>query len=118
MKASADNRSCRSLARWIGVWPDGAHVRRRAGWSMKPLSSKKIMGLPLRLAPFLFGANPVCASAPWPHRRPPAPDVEASQPNHPGMYTIRLPAARAIRAPKQVITWLAAAQTKRVSGDA
>jgi hypothetical protein len=78
MNATADNRSCRSQARWIGVWPDGAHVRRRAGWSMKPLSSKKTRGLPLRAAPFLSAASLSCASESRPHRPPRAPVAPAS----------------------------------------
>lgn len=70
MSPTAERRSCRSHARSTGVRPDGAQVRRRTGWSMNPLSSKKTTGLPRRRAPFLSGANPVCATAPWP-RRPP-----------------------------------------------
>ena len=63
MKPTAESRSCRSQARWTGVCPEGAQVRRRTGWSMKPLSSKKTMGLPLRAAPFLSAANPASAIA-------------------------------------------------------
>ena len=84
MKATADNRSCRSHARWIGVWPDGAHVRRLVGWSMKPLSSKKTTGLPLWAAPFLSAANLAFASVPWPCRplrEPVAPASDKSSPN-------------------------------------
>ena len=65
MKPTAESRSCRSQARCVGVSPEGAHVRRRTGWSMKPLSSKKTIGLPLRWAPFLSAANPASAIAPW-----------------------------------------------------
>ncbi len=61
MIPTTESRSCRSHDRKTGVCPDGAQVRRRTGWSMNPLSSKKTTGLPLRRAPFLCGANPVCA---------------------------------------------------------
>lgn len=70
MKPTAESRSCRSHARCVGVCPEGAQVRRHTGWSMNPLSSEKTMGLPVRAAPFLSGANPVAATAPWPNRRP------------------------------------------------
>ena len=83
MNPTADNRSCRSQARWIGVCPEGDQVRRRTGWSMKPLSSKKTMGLPLAAAPFLFGANPVFAIAPWPRRPLRVPAVRASGKSNP-----------------------------------
>ena len=78
MRATAESRSCRSQARWTGVCPEGAQVRRRTGWSMKPLSSKKTIGLPRRWAPFLSAASPVCANAPWPRRLLLGPVVRAS----------------------------------------
>ena len=78
MKPTTESRSCRSQARWIGVCPDGAQVRRRTGWSMKPLSSKKTRGLPRSAAPFLYAANRVFASAPLPRRRLRVPVVPAS----------------------------------------
>ena len=77
MSPAAESRSCRSQARWTGVCPEGDHVRRHTGWSMKPLSSKKTMGLPLRAAPFLSAANPASATAPWPRRPLRAPVVRA-----------------------------------------
>ena len=83
MNATADNRSCRSQARWIGVWPEGAHVRRRTGWSMKPLSSKKTTGLPLRAAPFLSAATLAFASASWPRRPLRVPAALASDKSNP-----------------------------------
>ena len=58
----AERRSWRSQAFCTGVWPDGAHVRRRTGWSMKPLSSKKTRGVSVSRAPFLSAANPACAT--------------------------------------------------------
>jgi len=74
----AEMRSWRSQAFCIGVWPDGAQVRRRTGWSMKPLSSKKARGVSVSRAPFLSGTNPVFATVRW-HRRPiPAPAARAS----------------------------------------
>lgn len=78
MKPTAERRSCRSHARSTGVLPDGAHVRRRSGCSMKPLSSSKIIGLPLRSAPFLCGANPGFASARLRRRRHRVPATRAS----------------------------------------
>jgi hypothetical protein len=69
MMPIAERRSWRSQAFCTGVWPDGAHVRRRTGWSMKPLSSKKASGVSVSRAPFLFAANPACANVRW-HRRP------------------------------------------------
>jgi len=78
MKPTADNRSCRSQARWIGVCPAGDQVRRRTGCNMKPLSSKKTIGLPLATAPFLSAASPACANASWRHRPPRVPVVRAS----------------------------------------
>jgi len=68
MMLIAERRSWRSQAFCTGVWPDGAHVRRRTGWSMKPLSSKKTRGVSVSRAPFLSAANPVCANVRW-HRR-------------------------------------------------
>jgi len=84
MRPTADKRSWRSQARWIGVCPEGDQVRRHTGWSMKPLSSKKTMGLPLSDAPFLSGANPVSAIALWPRRPLRAPVVRASGTSNPG----------------------------------
>ena len=69
MTLIAEMRSCRSQAFCIGVSPDGAQVRLRTGWSMKPLSSKKASGVSVSRAPFLFAANPAFATAAW-HRRP------------------------------------------------
>ena len=83
MNPTADNRSCRSQARWIGVCPEGDQVRRRTGWSMKPLSSKKTRGLPLADAPFLFVANPVFAIASWPRRPLRVPAALASGKSNP-----------------------------------
>jgi hypothetical protein len=51
-----ERRSWRSQAYCTGVSPLGAHVRRRTGWSMKPLSSKKKTGLNELRAPFLSAA--------------------------------------------------------------
>jgi hypothetical protein len=51
---------------------------------MKPLSSKKTIGLPRRWAPFLSAANPVSATAGWPRRLLLGPVVRAfgrSSPN-------------------------------------
>ena len=64
----AESRSWRSQAYWIGVLPDGDQVRRQTGCSMKPLSSKKTMGLRPFLAPFLFAASRGCANGQWPLR--------------------------------------------------
>lgn len=83
MNPTADNRSCRSQARWIGVCPEGDQVRRRTGWSIKPLSSKKTMGLPLAAAPFLFAANPAFAIASWPRRPLRVPAARASGKSNP-----------------------------------
>ena len=69
MNATADNRSCRSQARWMGVCPEGAQVRRHTGWSMKPLWSNTTTGSPRRRAPFLSSASPWYASVRW-LRRP------------------------------------------------
>ena len=69
----AEMRSWRSQAFCIGVWPDGAQVRRRTGWSMKPLSSKKATGVSVSRAPFLSGANPVFATVRLRRRPIPAP---------------------------------------------
>ena len=73
MMLIAEMRSCRSQALCIGVWPDGAQVRRRTGWSMKPLSSKKTSGVSVSRAPFLFAANPAFATAAWRRRPIPVP---------------------------------------------
>lgn len=78
MRPTAESRSCRSQARCTGVCPEGAQVRRRTGWSMKPLSSKKTMGLPLRAAPFLSAANPAFAIVPRLYRLLPWHAVRAS----------------------------------------
>ena len=68
MRPTTLSRSCRSQASCSGVCPEGAQVRRRTGCSMKPLSSKKTMGVSLRFAPFLFAATPACATAEYPLR--------------------------------------------------
>jgi len=78
MTLIAEMRSCRSQALCIGVWPDGAQVRRRTGWSMKPLSSKKTSGVSVSRAPFLFAANPAFATAAWRRRPTPAPAAPVS----------------------------------------
>lgn len=78
MKLTTESRSCRSQARCMGVAPEGAHVRRRIGCSMKPLSSKKTIGLPRRWAPFLCGAKPVPANVPILRRRLPGHAARAS----------------------------------------
>ena len=65
MMLIAEMRSWRSQAFCIGVWPDGAQVRRRTGWSMKPLSSKKARGVSVSRAPFLSAANPAFATVLW-----------------------------------------------------
>ena len=83
MSPAAESRSCRSQARCTGVCPRGAHVRRHTGWSMKPLSSKKTIGLRLRAAPFLSAASPASATAPWRHRSLPAPVARASDKSSP-----------------------------------
>lgn len=75
MALIAEIRSCRSQALCIGVSPDGAQVRRRRGWSMKPLSSKKTSGVIALRAPFLSAANPAFATARW--RRRPTPALAA-----------------------------------------
>ena len=78
MTPIAERRSWRSHAFCTGVWPEGAHVRRRTGWSMKPLSSKKTKGVSVSRAPFLSVANRDSANVRW-HRRPTrAPVVRAS----------------------------------------
>ncbi len=84
MRPTAESRSCRSQASWIGVCPEGAQVHRRTGWSMKPLSSKKTMGLPRRFAPFLSAANPASATAPPRPGPVRAPVVRASGRSSPG----------------------------------
>jgi hypothetical protein len=78
MMPIAERRSWRSHAFCTGVWPDGAHVRRRTGWSMKPLSSKKTRGVSVSRAPFLSAANPACANVRWRRRPILAPAVRAS----------------------------------------
>ena len=78
MMLIAEMRSWRSQAFCIGVWPDGAQVRRRTGWSMKPLSSKKARGVSVSRAPFLSAANPAFATARWRRRPTPAPAARAS----------------------------------------
>ena len=82
-KLTAERRSCRSHARCIGVCPEGAQVRRRTGWSMNPLSSKKTIGLPRRRAPFLCEANPGSATAPIARRRLRGPVARASDTSSP-----------------------------------
>ena len=78
MKPTAESRSCRSQVRCTGVCPEGAQVRRRTGWSMKPLSSKKTMGLPRLAAPFLSAASPAFAIQPRRYRLLPWHVVRAS----------------------------------------
>jgi len=78
MNPIAESRSCRSHARWTGVCPEGAQVRRRTGCSMKPLSSKKTTGLPWRRALFLSAANLLAASDSGRRRPPPGLVVRAS----------------------------------------
>ena len=78
MMLIAERRSCRSQALCMGVWPDGAQVRRRTGWSMKPLSSKKTSGASVSRAPFLSAANPAFATAAWRRRPTPAPAARVS----------------------------------------
>ena len=79
MSPITESRSWRSQASCCGVFPDGAHVLRRTGWSMKPLSSKKTMGISLRFAPFLFAASSPLASNGWPFRRVRGPAARASE---------------------------------------
>ena len=69
MMLIAERRSWRSQAFCTGVWPEGAQVRRRTGWSMKPLSSKKTRGVSASRAPFLSVANRAFANEQW-RRRP------------------------------------------------
>ena len=71
MMLIAERRSWRSQAYCSGVWPEGAQVRRRTGWSMKPLSSKKKTGLSLSRAPFLSAASLARANVVGPLRRIP-----------------------------------------------
>ena len=78
MMLIAEMRSWRSQAFCTGVWPDGAQVRRRTGWSMKPLSSKKTRGVSVSLAPFLSAANLASATGRWRRRPTPAPAARAS----------------------------------------
>ena len=78
MMAIAERRSWRSQAFCTGVWPDGAHVRRRTGWSMKPLSSKKTRDVSDSRAPFLSAANRAFANVPVRRRPTLAPAVLAS----------------------------------------
>jgi hypothetical protein len=78
MTAIAERRSWRSQAFCIGVWPDGAQVRRRTGWSMKPLSSKNTRGVSDSLAPFLSAANRVSANVRGRRRPTLAPAARAS----------------------------------------
>jgi hypothetical protein len=78
MMAIAERRSWRSQAFCIGVWPDGAQVRRRTGWSIKPLSSKKTRGVSDSRAPFLSAANRAFANVPVRRRPTLAPVVLAS----------------------------------------
>ncbi len=78
MMLIAEMRSWRSQAFCIGVWPDGAQVRLRTGWSMKPLSSKKARGVSVSRAPFLSAANLAFASVRWRRRPIPAPAARVS----------------------------------------
>ena len=71
MMLIAERRSWRSQAYCSGVWPEGAQVRRRTGWSMKPLSSKKKRGLSVSRAPFLSAASLARANVVGPLRRIP-----------------------------------------------
>ncbi len=84
MRPTTLSRSCRSQASCSGVCPEGAQVRRRSGCSMKPLSSKKTMGVSSRIAPFLFAATPACATAECPLRYALAPVARASGVSSPG----------------------------------
>ena len=78
MMLIADRRSWRSQAYCSGVWPEGAQVRQRTGWSMKPLSSKKKMGVSLSRAPFLSVASLARANVVGPLRRIPLLAARAS----------------------------------------
>jgi hypothetical protein len=78
MTPIAERRSWRSHAFCTGVWPEGAHVRRRTGWSMKPLSSKKTRGVSVSRAPFLSVANRDFANVRWLRRPTRAPVVRVS----------------------------------------
>ena len=78
MMLMTERRSWRSQAYCSGVWPTGAQVRRRTGCSMKPLSSKKKMGLSDSRAPFLSAATRVRASVVGPLRRIPGRAARAS----------------------------------------
>jgi len=71
MMLITDRRSWRSQAYCSGVCPEGAQVRRRTGWSMKPLSSKKNTGLSAWRAPFLSAASLARANVAGPLRRIP-----------------------------------------------
>jgi hypothetical protein len=84
MMLIAERRSWRSQAFCTGVWPDGAHVRRRTGWSMKPLSSKKTRGVSVSRTPLLSAANPACANVRWRRRSPLAPVARVSDLSNPG----------------------------------
>jgi hypothetical protein len=72
MMLMTERRSWRSQAYCSGVSPMGDHVRRRTGWSMKPLSSKKNSGLSDSRAPLLSAATPVRATVVGRPRRIPA----------------------------------------------
>lgn len=78
MMLRTERRSWRSQAYCSGVWPMGAHVRRRTGCSMKPLSSKKKMGLSDSRAPFLSVATLVRANVAVRIRRIPGRTARAS----------------------------------------
>ncbi len=65
MSPITESRSWRSQASCCGVFPAGAQVLRRTGWSMKPLSSKKTMGTSSRFAPFLSAASSPLATNGW-----------------------------------------------------
>jgi len=78
MMLIAEMRSWRSQAFCTAVRPHGAQVRRRTGWSMKPLSSKKTRGASVSLAPFLSAANLASATARWRRRSTPAHAARAS----------------------------------------
>ena len=80
---TTESRSWRSRASWIGVRPEGARVRRRTGWSKKPLSSKKTSVKRRRFAPFLSAATLLHATGGWPLRRVRVPAARASDSSSP-----------------------------------
>jgi len=78
MSPITESRSWRSQASCCGVFPAGAQVLRRTGWSMKPLSSKKTKGTSSRFAPFLFAASSPRATNGWLSRCVRGPAARAS----------------------------------------